>query len=98
MPRPTLKYVSEIEALRNLGPKSAAWLADAGISTRSELARTGAIEACRRMLRAGHPVTTVMAYAIEGALMNCDWRELPFEFRKHLRIECVKLHREKTTP
>lgn len=98
MPRQALKFVSEIEALRNLGPKSAAWLAHAGISTRSELARTGAIEACRRMRRAGHPVTTVMAYAIEGALLNCDWRELPFEFRKHLRIEFLKLIREKTTP
>jgi hypothetical protein len=36
-----------------------------------------------------------MAYAIEGALMDCDWRALPFEFRKNLRLECLKLRRER---
>jgi len=88
-------FTSEIENLRNLGPKSAAWLADIGITTRAQLARTGAIEACRRLRKAGHPVNTVMAYAIEGALMDCDWRALPFEFRKNLRVECLKLRRER---
>ena len=34
MPRRPAKFISEIEALRNLGPKSAAWLADIGITTR----------------------------------------------------------------
>ncbi len=46
------------------------------------------------MRRAGRPVTTVMAYAIEGALMDCDWQALPFEFRKHLAMEFQKLKRE----
>lgn len=46
------------------------------------------------MRRAGHPVTVLMAYAIEGALMDCDWRALPHEFRKHLRLEFQKLRRE----
>lgn len=86
--------VTEIDALRNFGPKSVAWLAEAGITTRAELARAGAIEACRRMLRAGHPVTVTMAYAIEAALMNCDWRALPLEFRKQLRLEFHALRRE----
>lgn len=88
------KFVTEIEALRNLGPQRAAWLAEVGIHTRAELAAVGALEACCRMRRAGRPVTTVMAYAIEGALMDCDWQALPFEFRKHLAMEFQKLKRE----
>ncbi len=91
------KFVTEIEVLRNLGPKSVAWLADVGIHSRSELAAAGAIEACRRLRRAGHPVTTVMAYAIEGALMDCDWRALPLAFRQHLALEFQKLRRESKT-
>ena len=91
------KFVTEIEALRNLGPKSGAWLADVGIHSRAELAAVGAIEVCRRMRRVGHPVTTVMAYAIEGALMDCDWRALPFAFRQHLALEFQKLRRESRT-
>jgi hypothetical protein len=86
--------VTEIEAMRNFGPKSSGWLIQAGITTRAELARVGAIEACRRMLRASHPVTVIMAYAIEAALMNCDWRSLPLEFRKQLRLEFRALRRE----
>lgn len=93
MSRPE-KGFSGISGLRNLGPKSAAWLAEIGITTREELARVGAIEACRRLRKAGHPVTANMAYAIEGALMDCDWRVLPFEFRKHVRLEFSKLHRD----
>jgi hypothetical protein len=96
--RARFRPVSEIERLRNLGPESASWLAEAGITTRAELARVGAIEACRRIRRAGHPVTTNLAYAIEGALMDCDWRMLPFEFRKHLRIEFLKLRHESKKP
>lgn len=59
---------TEIQSLRNLGPKTAAWLAGIGITTRAELAQVGAIE----------------AYAIQGALMDCDWRALPPEFRRKI--------------
>ncbi|WP_216900563.1 TfoX/Sxy family DNA transformation protein [Synechococcus sp. CCY 9618] len=57
--------------MRNLGPKSAAWLAGIGITSRAELAQVGAIE----------------ADAIQGALMDCDWRALPPEFRRTLVLE-----------
>jgi len=86
--------VSELEGLRNLGPKSAAWLAEVDITTRTELARIGAIGACRRLRHAGHPVTRNMAYAIEGALMDCDWRAIPFEFRKQLALDFSALNHE----
>jgi hypothetical protein len=84
--------------LLNLGPKSSAWLADAGITTRAELERIGTIEACRRVRAAGHPVSVVMAYAIEGALMGCHWNALPWEFRQQLRIDFARMKRAGNPP
>jgi DNA transformation protein and related proteins len=82
--------------LLNLGPKTTAWLQDAGLHTRDDLARVGAIEACRRMRLAGHPVSLLAAYAIEAGLMNAHWTALPFEFKQQLVIDYRKM--ERTTP
>lgn len=85
---------AEIGALFNLGPKSAAWLQAAGIRTRADLEKAGPIEACRRVRQAGQPVSVLLAYALEGALMGCHWNALPHEFKQHLRLEFAKLKRE----
>lgn len=69
--------VLELAALKNLGEKTAIWLVDAGVRSRSEMAKLGAIEVCRRMLLAGHPVSLVAAYAIEGALTDTHWNHIP---------------------
>lgn len=69
--------VQELAALKNLGEKTALWLVDAGVRNRSEMAKLGAIEVCRRMLLAGHPVSLVAAYAIEGALTDTHWNQIP---------------------
>jgi DNA transformation protein len=69
--------VVELAALKNLGEKTALWLVDAGVRSRSEMAKLGAIEVCRRMLLAGHPVSLVAAYAIEGALTDTHWNQIP---------------------
>lgn len=81
-------------ALLNLGPKSSAWLAAAGIHTREQLERLGPIEACRRIRRAGHPVSVVMAYALEGALSGMHWNTIPFETKQWLRTEFSTMKRE----
>ncbi|MEY2879011.1 MAG: hypothetical protein RLZZ15_1391, partial [Verrucomicrobiota bacterium] len=50
--RKKLPAAAELAALLNLGPKSAAWLAAAGIRSRDEVQHLGPIEVCRRV-RAG---------------------------------------------
>lgn len=69
--------VKELAAMKNLGEKTALWLVDAGVRSRGDMARLGAIEVCRRMLLAGHPVSLVAAYAIEGALTDTHWNQIP---------------------
>lgn len=83
----------DVSTLRNLGPRSAALPAAIGIRTRDDLARHGALGVCQRLLAAGHPVSLNLAYAIEGALMDCDWRQIPHDFRVHLVKEFRLLKR-----
>lgn len=83
-----------VAGLRNLGPKSAALLASVGLRTRDDLARVGAIGACRMLLLARRKISVNMAYAIEGALTDCDWRQIPAPFRKELVLELRRLRAE----
>lgn len=77
----------------NLGPKSAAWLRDAGIRSVSDLRAAGPIEACRRIQSTGQPISLLMAYAIEGALTGCHWSKIPAESREWLRVEFADLRK-----
>ena len=45
------------EKIRNVGPKSAAWLRQIGIRTEADLRRVGSIEAYRRVKLAGFKPT-----------------------------------------
>jgi len=83
--------------LRNLGPKSAAMLADIGITDKNRLAEAGAVAVCQQLHEAGHAVSLNLAYAIEGALMDVDWRELPPEFRRQLQKEWQLVQRRRLT-
>lgn len=87
------KRAGSLGALLNLGPKSSLWLAAAGIHTREQLERLGPIEACRRMRASGHPVSVVMAYALEGGLSNTHWNALPHETKQWLRTEFAAMKR-----
>ena len=71
--------------LRNLGPRSEQLLAEVGIGTPEELDEVGAAEAYRRLTEAGIPgLTRTMLWALAGALLDLDWRDLPPELRRDL--------------
>jgi DNA transformation protein len=77
---------SELAALRNLGPASAAWLEAAGIHTADQLRRLGALEAFRRVaFHRGGDVSLNLLYALEGALRDVRWDRIPREERDALR-------------
>ncbi len=67
------------EKIRNIGPKSAAWLRQVGVRTQEDLERLGAVEAFMKVKRAGFKPSLNLLYALEGALANCHWAELPDE-------------------
>ena len=73
-----------VPKLRNIGPKSAAWLRQVGLRTRDDLAATGPVEAYMRVRRAGFRPGLNLLYAIEGALNDCHWQDVPQERRDEL--------------
>ena len=70
--------------LRNIGPKSAAWLRQVGLRSREDLEAAGAVEAFMRVRRAGFKPSLNLLYALEGALLDCHWQQVPDERRNEL--------------
>jgi TfoX/Sxy family transcriptional regulator of competence genes len=61
----------ELQHLKNLGKTSSQWLHAVGIHSATDLRRLGAVEA------RGFRASKVLLYAIEGALLDVHWNELP---------------------
>lgn len=74
------------DKLRNIGPKSAAWLRQVGLRTREDLTAVGTVEAFMRVKRAGFKPTLNLLYAIEGALQDCHWQEISDQRRSELIV------------
>jgi DNA transformation protein len=75
-----------IDNLRNLGPTSAAWLREAGISTIADLERIGPALAYRLVKQQHAQVSVNLLWAMAAGLSNRDWRELTEQERAALRI------------
>ena len=73
--------------MRNIGPKSAAWLRQVGLRTREEIASAGPVDAFLRVKRAGFRPSLNLLYALEGALLDCHWQEVPTPRREQLVAE-----------
>lgn len=75
--------------LRNIGPKSAAWLRQVGLRTPEDLAAAGPVDAFMRVKRAGFKPSLNLLYALEGALCDCHWQEVP-EGRRAELVEAAE--------
>ncbi len=83
--------------LRNVGPKLAEKLIDAGIDTPETLKQLGAKKAFKQMYPDGDSYGDFNAaylYALEGAIRDCDWLDIPDkvkkdykQFAQHLQIQ-----------
>jgi DNA transformation protein len=74
-----------VERLRNLGPKSSAWLRSVGIETRADLERVGAVAAYKQVAAAGFETSLNLLYALEGALLDLRWDRLSAAIKENLR-------------
>lgn len=70
--------------IRNVGPKSAAWLRQVGVRTTEDLNRVGPVEAFLKVKRAGFRPSLNLLYAMAGAMADCHWAELPEERKQEL--------------
>jgi len=72
--------------MKNLGPKSKEWLASVGIHSLDDVAELGVLEAYKRV-KAAYPekVSLNMLYALQAALLDLPWNELPPDIKAELR-------------
>ncbi len=81
-----------ISELKNLGAASERRLAAIGIKAAEELERVGALEAYRRVNEAFPRETTIVwYYALEGALLDVLWNELPSEVVAKMKEEARRI-------
>jgi DNA transformation protein and related proteins len=67
---------NRLSDMRNLGPKSEAMLAGAGVHTPARLAALGAVDTYALLRQSGQAVSLNMLWALEGALSDRDWRDV----------------------
>ena len=96
---PTDKAVKNLaKQLRNIGPKLAAKLIEARIDSPEKLKRLGAKRAFEKMYAAGDSYGDFNAaylYALEGAIRNCDWLEIPDEIKVEYKAYAQSLQSKK---
>ena len=78
--------LQSIAELPNLGPKSQAALAAAGITTVAQLRRLGAVAAYAKAKQAGAHVSLNLLWALEGALTGLPWQVVAREHRTSLLL------------
>ena len=76
---------SPIENLRNLGPASAAWLREVGVTTVGELERMGVVVTYRLVKQRQPKVTLNLLWALAAGLADRDWRDLTDQQKERLR-------------
>lgn len=86
--KPGLNPKTPISQLRNLGPKSALMLAEAGLRTLDELRLLGPVRAYVRVKRQ-HPrsASLNLLWALAAGLEDRDWRDLTAAEKSALRAE-----------
>jgi DNA transformation protein and related proteins len=91
---------SELLELKNLGMASVNILQAIGINTYEDLAEVGPVNAYRKIKDRGIHVSKVMLYALQGALMDVHWNDLPPELKTQLvkQVSLVESRDPASTP
>lgn len=70
--------------IRNVGPKSAAWLRQVGVRTAEDLFRIGPVDVFLKVKRAGFRPSLNLLYSLAGAIDDCHWTDLASERKEAL--------------
>jgi len=95
----TKKINDLAKKLRNVGPKLAEKLIDAQIDTPEKLRNLGAKKAFEKMYANGDSYGDFNAaylYALEGAIQDCDWLEIPETVKQEYKKYAQTLQNKKT--
>jgi DNA transformation protein len=96
-PVPSQNAIRELEALANLGPKSAAVLVTAGVRSFDHLKALGSVAAYSMAKRSGARVSLNLLWGIEAALCGESWQTVAREYRTSLLL-ALESHEGLTDP
>ena len=71
--------------IRNIGPVGMEWLASIGVAGLDDIAAEGSVNVYLRLKAAVPNVNILALYALEAALWDLHWNELPPELKQSLR-------------
>jgi hypothetical protein len=77
--------------MRNIGPKSATLLRSVGIHSHDDLIAIGVVPAFVRVWAAGANPSLNLLWALEGAVQDTDWRDIPTPRKRQLSAELDRL-------
>lgn len=86
-PDPVHAPAPALAAALNLGPRSAAALAGARITSIAQLRRAGAVATYVRLKRSARGMSLNMLYALVGALEGLDWKQIKRERKLELLMQ-----------
>ena len=86
---------ASLQDLPNLGPKSVAMLAQAGIATEKQLRTMGAVRAYVSVRQRSPQASLNLLWALEGALSNTSWQVVAREHRTSLLLALEQCERGK---
>ena len=93
-----LRQLRQLKQLKNIGPKLAARMIEVGIDTPEKLRGMGARKAFAAMYKDGDSYGDFNAaylYALEGAIRNCDWSDVPSSVKDDFRAYANSLQDKK---
>ena len=79
--------LTSLESLKNLTGVNAQALRAAGITSTAQLHDLGSVAAYVHVKRAGINVSLNLLYALEGAICDMNWADLPYAVRASLTLE-----------
>lgn len=86
--------MQRIADLKNIGPKSQAWLNAIGVHNCADLQSVGPIAAYVILKQQGYPVTLNLLYAMQAALLDIHWTALPLDIKATLKDSVAPLARQ----
>ncbi len=79
-----------IDEMKNLGPKSKAWLQAAGIENVEALNELGAVEVYRRVKAIEPRASLNLLYGLQAALLDIHWTDLPPDMKADLKAQVTE--------
>jgi DNA transformation protein and related proteins len=76
------------QPIKNIGPKTSAWLHKVGVHTLEDIEALGVVEVYKRLKTAfPNKVSLNALYGLQAAILNTHWNNLPPDMKADLKAQ-----------